>query len=316
MKIQNNFLKATVNKDLDERLTPNGQLVDSENFMVKSEDDSGAGVGKNVLGNTQKTNLGIVGGETIGSEADGSRDRIFYLVAGNLFDYLIVWKLKSNTSEVLLQSTAGTGVLNLSKEYRVSHIDIFESDEDSYLISWTDNYNPPRVVNIDRATEYGIDGFTEEEISVIKAPPRVDLQATPTQSTNSQDSNFILDKFLCFAYRYKFKDGFFSAISSWTAPQFIPSRLSIDPETGYNKGMINSANAVDLVFNTGSREVVEVDLLFKETNSSTVYVIDKFNKKDEGWSDNVPEPFEFNNSKIYLPLPESQYFRNLIMCLL
>jgi len=310
MKIQNNFLKATVNKDLDERLTPNGQMVDSENFMVKSEDDSNAGVGKNVLGNTQKTNLGIVGGETIGSEADGSRDRIFYLVAGDLFDYLIVWNLKSNTSEILLQSTAGTGVLNLSKEYRVSHIDIFESDEDSYLISWTDGFNPPRIVNVDRASEYGIDGFTEEEISTIKAPPRVDIQATPTQSTNNQDSNFIKDKFLCFAYRYKFKDGFFSAISSWTAPQFIPSRLEIDPETGYNKGMINSANAVDLIFNTGSREVVEVDLLFKETNSSLVYVIDKFNKEDEGWSDNVPETFEFNNSKIYLPLPESQYFRN------
>ena len=91
MKIQNNFLKATVNKDLDERLTPNGQLVDSQNFMVKSEDDSGAGVGKNVLGNTQKTDLGIVGGETIGSVADGSRDRVFYFVKGDEFDYVMVW---------------------------------------------------------------------------------------------------------------------------------------------------------------------------------------------------------------------------------
>ena len=310
MKIQNNFLKATVNKDLDERLTPNGQMVDSENFMVKSEDDSNAGVGKNVLGNTQKTNLGIVGGETIGSKADGSRDRIFYLVAGDLFDYLIVWNLNSNTSEILLQSTAGVGVLNLSKDHRVSHIDIFESDEDSYLISWNDGLNPPRIVNIDRAAEYGIDGFTEEEISVIKAPPRVDIQATPTQSSNNQDSNFIEDKFLCFAYRYKFKDGFFSAISSWTAPQFVPSGFSINAQTGFNEGMLNSANAVDLVFNTGSREVVEVDLLFKETNSSVVYVIDKFNKEDEGWSNDSSQSFQFNNSKIYLPLPQSQYFRN------
>ena len=307
MKIQNNFLKATVNKDLDERLTPNGQLVDSQNFMVKSEDDSGAGVGKNVLGNTQKTDLGIVGGETIGSVADGSRDRVFYFVKGDEFDYVMVWYL-SGESKILLQSTSSTGVLNFSKEYRISHSDVFESDEDSYLLAWTDGLNPPRVINIDR--EYEIDGFTEEEISVIKAPPRVDLQATPIQSTNNQESNFIEDKFVSFAYRYKFKDGFFSAISSWTAPQFIPNSFSINPQTGYNDGMINSANAVNLIFDTGSREVVEVDLLFKETNSSIVYVIDKFKKEDEGWGDYFPASFEFNNSKIYLPLPESQYFRN------
>lgn len=48
-KIQNNFLKATINKDLDERLTPNGQMTDATNFMVTSEDSSGMGVGKMYL---------------------------------------------------------------------------------------------------------------------------------------------------------------------------------------------------------------------------------------------------------------------------
>jgi hypothetical protein len=50
-KIQNNFLKATVDKDLDERLTPNGVMTDAVNFMVTSEDGSSLGVGKNVVGN-------------------------------------------------------------------------------------------------------------------------------------------------------------------------------------------------------------------------------------------------------------------------
>ena len=54
-KIKNNFLKATVNKDLDERLTPNGQMTDAENAMVISEDNGNAGVLKNVKGNLKVT---------------------------------------------------------------------------------------------------------------------------------------------------------------------------------------------------------------------------------------------------------------------
>jgi len=309
MKIQNNFLKSTVNKDYDERLTPNGQLVDAQNFFVSSEDGSGAGVGKNVLGNVQKTTLGIVGGETIGSIADGSRDRIFYFHKGDNFDYVIEYVLPTDTATIVLQSTSG-GILNFNLNNRITHIDIFESDEDSYLLSWTDGLNPPRVINIDRAKTYGVDGFTSAEISVIKAPPLINLVSTPKQTTQPTGSNFMEDRFLSFAYRYKYNDGYFSAISSFTEPIFVPSNFELDRNTGDNNGMINSANAVDLEFNVGSRDVIGVDLLFKETNSSTVYVIEKFNKSDEGWADNSSQTFEFNNSKIYLPLPESQYFRN------
>ena len=40
-KIKNNFLKATINKDFDERLTPNGQMTDAENVMVTSKEREG-----------------------------------------------------------------------------------------------------------------------------------------------------------------------------------------------------------------------------------------------------------------------------------
>lgn len=94
-KIQNNFLKATVNKDLDERLTPNGQMTDATNVMVISEDSGNVGVLKNVKGNLKVTNTGIIGAETIGSIADDSNERCFYFVKGTDYDYILNIILKT-----------------------------------------------------------------------------------------------------------------------------------------------------------------------------------------------------------------------------
>lgn len=150
-KIKNNFLKATVNKDFDERLTPNGQMTDAENVMVISEDNGGVGVLKNVKGNLKVTNLNIANSETIGSIEDDAKNRAFYFVTSPSYDYVIQYNLIDNSTEIVLQSTHGTGVLNFNKEYRISHSDLFVSVEDYDLLSWTDGLNPPRIINVERA---------------------------------------------------------------------------------------------------------------------------------------------------------------------
>jgi hypothetical protein len=308
-KIKNTFGRAIVDKDSDERLVASDVLIDAENFMVITEDGSNLGVGKNVLGNLKVTNFNFVNAETIGVLADDSKDRCFYFVASDNYDYIIQYNLSDNTTEIVLQSSQG-GALNFSKQFRISHIDIFISDTLDELLSWTDGYNPPRIININESKLLEIDGFTSDEISMIKPPPRIDLEVTATQTSSVTGSNYIRNKFISFAYRYKYKDGFFSAISSWTEPVFIPRNFDLDRNSGTNEGMYNFANAVDIQFNTGDRNVISVDLLFKESNSVTPYIIDKFSKEEEGWGNNENRTFQFNNSKIYLPLTEEQYFRN------
>ena len=310
-KIQNNFLKATVNKDLDERLTPNGQMTDASNVMVISEDAGNVGVLKNVKGNLKVTNTGIVGAVTIGSIADDSNERCFYFVKGADYDYIYEYNTESGLPPVrVLQSSTG-GVLNFNEDYRISHADIFVSVEGEDLLSWTDGLNPPRIINIERSKTLSIDGFTEDEISVMKQSPifapSINLLNYDTEST----SNFIEDKFIQFAYRYKYKDGYYSAISSWSQVAFLPSSFNLDYQTYENLGMVNLSNAVEVGFNVGSRDVIGIDLLFKENESPNVYIIDKLNKEEEGWnSEYQNKTYIFKGNKIYGVLPESELFRN------
>jgi hypothetical protein len=309
-KIQNNFLKATVNKDLDERLTPNGHMIDASNVMVMSEDSGGIGVLKNVKGNLKVTSLNIANAETIGSIADDAKERCFYFVTSPTFDYIIQYNLFNNTTEVVLQSTHETGVLNFNSSYRISHSDIFVSVENDDLLSWTDGLNPPRIINIERAKTYPVDGFTNTEISVMKPSPIFAPIVSVVQSVSDDFAGFIRDKFLTFAYRYKYEDGFYSAFSSWSPYAFIPGPFQIDLDTSTNIAMQNTARSYSISFNTGSRHVVEVELVFKISNSNLIYSITKLNKEDEGWSNNFNQTFLFNNYKVFNVLSEDQYFRS------
>jgi hypothetical protein len=312
-KIQNNFLKATVNKDLDERLTPNGQMTDATNVMVISEDAGNVGVLKNIKGNLKVTNTGILGAETIGSISDEARNRAFYFVKGLGYDYVIQYDTEVddvNTAyTIVLQDTAGR-VLNFDTEYRISHSDIFTSVEGDDLLSWTDGLNPPRIINIERAKTYGINGFSEDEVSVMKPSPIFAPSVTQVQSNNADFAGFLRDKFLSFAYRYRYKDGYYSSFSSWSPYAFTPGSFNVDLDTSTNLAMENISRAYQISFNTGPREVEIIELVFKLSNSNNVYSIIKLNKADEVWANNFNKSYLFENYKVYNVLSENEFFRS------
>jgi hypothetical protein len=313
-KISNNFLIGTVNKDFDERLVPVGQLTDAENISILTGEEGQKGVVKNALGNLKKTDYAtlynITNAKTIGKCISSSEELIYNFVCGNNYDAIIEYNAKLNTSSIVLMSTNG-GVLNFNKSYRIKGTDIvFTSEGEGNLLAWTDNYNPPRIINITRAKLFPVNGFTKEEISVIKAPPEYGPSTTLIITPNLDGANFMRDKFLSFAYRYKYNDGYYSALSSWSEYCFLPKQFDIDYDTGENEGMENACNSVDLTFNTGKRDVIGVDLVFKESGKNAIYIIHKFIKQEEGWADNLNQTFTFSENKIYSVLPQDQYFRN------
>ena len=50
-EIKNNFIQGKMNKDLDDRLLPNGQYRNAQNIIITKSDDSDVGVLQNVKGN-------------------------------------------------------------------------------------------------------------------------------------------------------------------------------------------------------------------------------------------------------------------------
>jgi hypothetical protein len=317
-KISNNFLSGIVNKDDDERIIPPDTLVDTENFVVVTSEGSNAGVGKNVPGNKKITTNNFTGPEDLGSCPNKLNNNVYYFIKTPTIDYLLEINVLTNVNTIVLQSTVNTR-LNLQSGKRIKNINIIYSGEEydpvtqqgGHLITWSGDNNPPRIGNIERMKTWGLDGFTAEEIMLIKAPPLV----PPTIeliNTISEAENFIKDKFISFATRFKYRDGYYSAISTWQEYAFSPKVFDLDFNSKQNKGMVNSVNAINIKFTTGPREVIAIDLLFKYSNSSTVYKVDQFDKADEGWANNIliPTPILFDNSKIYQILPESQYFRS------
>ena len=77
---------------------------------------------------------------------------------------------------------------------------------------------------------------------------------------------YLEDKFLCFAYRYKYANNEFSAISQFSEPAFTPGNFDFTTNSYLNEGMVNQNNAVTITFNTGSSSVTDVQLLFKEAD--------------------------------------------------
>lgn len=310
MKLKNTFVQGKMNKDIDERLLPKGQYSHAENIRVANSDGSDIGAIENVRGAKQLTNLNLPNAYVIGSVADDSNRKIYYFITSDFIDMVVEFDDSNGTLGSLLQSTAGTGVLNFSRDNLITGVNkVINEDSSKDLLFWTDNRNPPRVINIERFTASALDSFTEDDISVIKAPPKHAPTYTFSLTTESSIDS-IEDKFFSFAYRYKYLDGFYSAISSWTEYAYSPNVLDIDFDTLENNGMRNTSNALNITMNKGGDNVVEVQLVLKESNSNTVYIVEKFNRDDI--TSNIDGDFTYNfvNDKTLLALPVDELMRS------
>lgn len=221
MKIKNTFIAGTVNRDSDERTVSPDELIDAENFLVTTSSGSNQNVGKNVPSNVKKSNLNFVGAKTIGKGVDSTNEKVYNFICADTNDYVIEHDLVNDISTIVLQS-ATNGVLNFSKTKRITNVDIiYDAEGDGNLIAWSGDNNPPRIVNIDRAKLFGANNFTETDISVMKPSPIFAPVTVLTTSVDGETNNFIKDKFITFAYRYKYAD------NTYSAPETAPRLASI-----------------------------------------------------------------------------------------
>jgi len=317
MELKNTFTGGKMNKDMDERLVPKGQYTHAENIRMANTDASDAGAIENVRGNMLLEDLGLTNASTIGTLADASNRLIYWFVTSDGYDEILEYDEAAGTTATVMSSEkAGDNVLNFSSSNLITGVNkIVSGDPEKDLLAWVDNLNNNRIINIayakaNWATRGAVGSYVEADITVIKKPPAAAPTVVFTNTTNSE--NYIEDKFLSFAYRYKYKDGFISALSSFTNYKFIPEGFSMDFVTMENKGMVNLFNAVDITFNTGTDKVTDIELVYKESLSNTLYIIERFNKEErvlDGWVDNEERTFQFSNDKRYTALPADELLR-------
>ena len=311
IELQRNFLQGVMNKDLDPHFLPDGQYRDALNIIVGDSDDtfgdgSHNGVAQNYLGNTlMNSSLGLTNAQCIGALSYSTNSVIYWLIASDTADLIVEYNELIDLTTVVIKATKASpttpSLLNFSKDFVVTGINYINN-----LLFWTDNYNPPRRINIERAKGYAVNGFTEADINVIVKPP---LSAPSVELSLVGEANNLENKFVYFAYRYKYIDNEYSALSPFSPVAFFPKPFEYDYGVSENVSMVNAYNTATVRFNTGSSTVKEVQLIYRDTASLNTYVIDNIDKSANGYSDNVDETFEFKNNKVYTLLPQDQVAR-------
>jgi len=285
-----------MNKGVDERLVPNGEYIDALNVRLGSTEQSEIGSVENSKGNTQLTTLEFDGNplssnaRCIGAFEDGTRETIYWFIhdrsftginpAGATLDLIVSLNVKE---DILTYHVISTSLLNFNPTYLITGIDMVED-----FLFFTDDYNAPRFIDINKnyaEPSGGVDQFTAEELLVIKKPPAT----APTIQTQTIPGNedFIKDRFVCFAYRYRYENNQYSATSQFSNPAFEPDFFNVTISTFLNEGMQNNDNNVKITLNTGGPLVKGFDLLYKESTSNVVKVIEKFDKAADGIADNT-----------------------------
>ena len=90
-------------------------------------------------------------------------------------------------------------------------------------------------------------------------------------------------KFPKFSYRYKYQDGEYSVFAPWSETAFIPGQFDYSPKKGYNLGMENQMRLLRVLNWRPSNmplDVVQIDILYKESNSPNIYTVESFKPDD------------------------------------
>jgi len=199
-EIKNTFTSGKMNKDLDERLVPNGQYRDAMNIEVASSDSDTVGALTNSKGNAAMNSTGIAGATCVGSIVDSENDRIIWFISGNSVDAIVEYDLvSSDISPILVDGYKNTSpVLGFSSDNYITGINILNG-----ILFWTDNVGEPKKINIETMKNGLVDTIDGKPITQVSNggfknpvtewtatdPPNTDLTAGQVQFSGAQNVN-------------------------------------------------------------------------------------------------------------------------------
>ena len=178
------------------------------------------------------------------------------------------------------------GVLNFNTDNLITGVNVIDGN-----LYWTDNNSEPKKLEIDRFRDYNHTGtgttirgeyVIESDLTVIRLHPwkGLDLRLTPYTVSDDQPEPPFEQIFPRFSYRWRYEDGQYSPYAPFTQAAFIPATRGDDTEMenyteGFNTTLFNNVGTITLNnIPRGPRDVVAVDLLYTESISATVYVLD------------------------------------------
>ena len=286
-EIKRLFNASKMNRDLDDKMLKPGEYREALNINVSKSESSDIGAVENILGNELINDTAIANVKVIGEYRDNGNDRIYYFITSNNSyneinsgsHQIIEYNQKANKSIILVNSDA----LNFHQDYLITGINLVDE-----LLFFTDDRNPPRKINVETARNnpgrYNLAANIDDVISVAKYAPYTAAEIIGVSDSDEQGniitSNFLENKLIRFSYRYQFEDGEYSVLAPFTPICF--SRLdetdtisSNIEDFGEIETFVNAIKSVQLsVPAPAGLGIDKVELIYKETGSSALYVVE------------------------------------------
>lgn len=298
--VNNSFIKGIMDSDTHYSLLDNKSFVLLENGRISGDGDDGAI--KNLMGSEIVSDYSENGTMTVIGIHRGKDNKLFYFTASpNGKSKIIEYDADTKVSRLIIEDNT---VLRFDLVRWNSGVEIFPykyilsfNQIGDLLIFSNEVWENVRCVNLKRLSDYA-GGFSETDIALAKQPPLkepeiIDLYWDSTIADSTQK-----DKFVSFAYRYKYKDGDWSALSFYSDVAFemnghkegessdVPIGFKINAER-LNEGMTNRYNAVKLLINSGGENVTDIQVIAREHNTNIAYIIYDANKEKVGIPNNT-----------------------------
>jgi hypothetical protein len=193
-KLQHTFVQGKMNKDLDERLIPNGQYRDAQNIQVSTSEGSDVGAVENILGNVLQdlrsknpnvswgTNFGMQQTpKCIGTVKDSQNEKIYWFLATDpdgIAPTSAIVEYDQVTNIVAPVLVDINNVLNFNELNLITGVNILGG-----MLFWTDDLSEPKNINIARfkagttdfatQTQVSSSDFVLEDVTVIVKSPNI-----------------------------------------------------------------------------------------------------------------------------------------------
>ena len=297
--------------DLDQRLVrPEiGEMTDAQNVMLSEEGVSSSGVIKNMLGTTAATRPAlspIADGEdvvVIGSVSDTQRGFVYWFVADRNEDGVENAIYRQNTGDNSYELVLKNPSLNFEPDGFVK-ADIVNAafQQDGVIqtaLYFTDNINPPRKINVDRALSSTVYDATADDFDTVISTCKPAMQRYPEVSFSS-DSDFPQNNFRDTAFQFAvqliYTDGEESAISAYSEVAITrPEILSVQESSGFGLSpFIDNTCEIVIPLDFQIPDLKKVRILARDNVSGLFFVVDEFDPDQDLYRD-----FFNSNKQIY-----------------
>ncbi len=146
-EVRHNFTGGKMNKDLDERLVPNGQYRHALNVEVSTSEGSEVGTVQNILGNKRVDTLVGSDFKCVGSVADEKNNKLYWFISKYEKDVILEYDIDHDIASPVLVDKKGGSNKAVLKFFgnTITGINIIDG-----LLFWSDNKGEPKKINIKR----------------------------------------------------------------------------------------------------------------------------------------------------------------------